>query len=131
MPFFHGGDGKPRQKPLRYLAIVDGVIGGEGNGPMAPDPVRCGVIIAGTHPAAVDLAAATLMGFDWRRIRLLSNCFQMRSPSFVQFRPEEIEVHSNKEAWRGRLGQIDETFSFRPHFGWVGAIENPRRALAA
>ena len=28
------GAGQPRQKPLRYLAVVDGIIGGEGNGPM-------------------------------------------------------------------------------------------------
>jgi uncharacterized protein (DUF362 family) len=129
--FTFGGDGKPRRKPLRYLAVVDGVVGGEGNGPMAPDPVRSGVIIAGTHPAAVDLTAATLMGFDWRRIRLLENCFRMRAPSFVDFQPDQIEILSNKEAWRGRIDQIDETFSFRAHFGWAGAIENPRRALTA
>lgn len=129
--FFFGGDGKPRPKPLRYLALVDGIIGGEGNGPMAPDPVPAGVILAGTHPVAVDLAAATLMGFDWRKIRLLKHCFSMRPPTFVDFTPAEIELVSNKEAWRGRLDQIEETLAFKPHFGWVGAIENSRRSLAA
>jgi hypothetical protein len=129
--FAFDGAGARRQKPLRYLAVVDGVIGGEGNGPMAPDPVRAGVIIAGTHPAAVDLTAATLMGFDWRRIRLLNNCFNLRAPTFVDFKPEDIEVLSNKDAWRGKLDQLDDCFSFRPHFGWAGAIENPRRALSA
>lgn len=129
--FYFDGAGLRRKKPIRYLAVVDGVIGGEGNGPMAPDPVRSGVILAGTHPAAVDLAAATLMGFDWRRIRLLKNCFAMREPSFVDFSAEEIEVLSNKAAWRGKLEQLDDLLSFRPHFGWAGAIENTRRALAA
>lgn len=129
--FFYSGDGQPRKKPQKYLAVVDGVIGGEGNGPMAPDAVRSGVIIAGTHPLAVDLAAASLMGFDWRRIRMLSNAFKMRAPSFVDFRSEDIEVLSNKEAWRGKLEQLDDLLSFRPHFGWTGAIENPRRALTA
>src|SRR5882762_5079182 len=52
--FFFDGAGKPRLKPMRYLAIVDGIIAGEGNGPMSPDPKPCGVIMAGTHPAAVD-----------------------------------------------------------------------------
>lgn len=129
--FSFSGDGQKRKKPLRYLAVVDGIIGGEGNGPMAPDPVKAGVIIAGTHPAAVDLAAATLMGFDWRKIRLLKNAFEMKRLSFVDFTPSEIEVHSNHKPWRGKIDQMEDLFTFRPHFGWVGAIENSRQALSA
>ena len=127
--FFFDGLGQPRKKPMRYLTVVDGIIAGEGNGPMSPDAKPCGVILAGTHPVAVDCVAATLMGFDWQKLRLLKNSFQMRELSFVPFRPEEIEVISNKSAWTGKLNQIDETFEFRPHFGWVGAIESDRRAL--
>jgi uncharacterized protein (DUF362 family) len=129
--FFFGGDGRPRARPARYLAIVDGIVGGEGNGPMSPDPVPAGVILAGTHPAAVDVAAATLMGFDWRKIRLLKNAFAMKRLSFVDFNPEEIELLSNKPCWKGRIDQIEELFAFRPHFGWAGAIENSRQALTA
>ena len=98
---------------------------------MSPDPVRAGAIIAGTHPAAVDVTAATLMGFDWRKIRLLKNSFAMEKFSFVDFGADEIEVVSNQNSWRGKIDQIEECFAFRPHFGWVGAIENPRRALTA
>jgi uncharacterized protein (DUF362 family) len=129
--FAFGGDGRPRKKPIKYLAVVDGIVGGEGNGPMAPDAVKCGVIIAGTHPAAVDVAAATIMGFDWQRIRLLKNSFAMRRLSFVDFTPEQIEVLSNKPSWRGKIDQLEDVFAFRPHFGWVGAIENSRQALTA
>jgi len=111
--------------------VVDGIIGGEGNGPMAPDPVDAGVIIAGTHPVAVDVTAATLMGFDWQKVRLLKNAFAMKRLSFVDFAPSDIEVVSNKNEWRGRIDQLEDCFSFRPHFGWIGAIENSRRALTA
>jgi len=126
--FYFDGNGERRKKPLRYLAVVDGIIGGEGNGPMAPDPKPCGVIVAGTHPAAVDCVAATLMGFDWRKLRLLKNCFA-RESNFVPFQAEAIEVISNQPAWSGKLEQIVDTFNFRPHFGWVGAIESPQSAL--
>jgi uncharacterized protein (DUF362 family) len=129
--FYFDGAGRRRTQPVRYLAVVDGIVGGQGNGPMAPDPIPSGVIIAGTHPAAVDLTAATIMGFDWRKIRLLKNCFAMREPNFVDFAPEQVEVVSNKAAWQGRLDQLDDLLSFRPHFGWAGAIENSRRALSA
>ncbi len=129
--FFFDGAGQRRSTPRRYLAVVDGIVGGEGNGPMAPDARPCGVIVAGAHPLAVDCVAATLMGFDWTRLRMLKNAFAMRELSFVPFRPEEIQVTSNRPAWSGRLTTLDETFDFKPHFGWTGAIENQRRALTA
>ena len=129
--FHFDGSGERRTKPVRYLAVVDGVIGGEGNGPMAPDARPCGVIIAGTHPLAVDCAAATLMGFDPQRIRMLKNAFTMRELNFAPFGFDDIQVISNKPAWNGKLVTIEETFGFKPHFGWAGAIENQRRALQA
>ena len=129
--FFFDGAGARRTRPPRYLAVVDGIIGGEGNGPMAPDARPCGVVVAGTHPLAVDTVAATLMGFNWRKLRLLNQAFAMRELSFVGFRPEDIEVVSNQPPWAGPVEQMQDTFSFRPHFGWVGAIEDTRRALPA
>ena len=128
--FGFDGEGRPRRKPLRYLAIVDGIIGGEGNGPMAPDPVNSGVIIAGTHPVAVDCVAATLMGFDWEKIRMLKGCFTGRQNRLTPFGPDDIQVASTANEWAGDLSAMENTFRFRPHFGWVGAIENERRALA-
>ncbi|MFN7139860.1 MAG: DUF362 domain-containing protein [Limisphaerales bacterium] len=129
--FFFDGEGKRRSKPIRYLAVVDGIVGGEGNGPMAPDPKPCGVIIAGTHPVAVDCVAATLMGFDWRKIKLLKNSFDMRELNFVNFSPNDITVISNKPEWNGPLDSMEDTFQFKPHFGWTGAIEKQSSSLSA
>ncbi len=123
--FFFDGDGRSRTAPPRYLAVVDGIVAGEGNGPMAPDPKPCGVILAGRHPLAVDCVAAMLMGFDWRKVRMLERGFNMRQSSFTQFTPEEIEICSNRPEWLGGLDDVRRTFQFRPHFGWVGAIERP------
>ncbi len=121
--FNFDGGGQPRSKPIRYLAVVDGIVGGEGNGPMAPDRKPCGTIIAGTHPAAVDMTAAMVMGFDWEKLRLLKNSFSMKERSFVSFQPGDIQVASNKPEWDGPLGQATDWFEFAPHFGWTGAIE--------
>lgn len=129
--FFFDGAGNRRAQPPRYLAVVDGIVAGEGNGPMTPDAKRCGVILAGTHPVAVDCVAATLMGFDWQKLRLLRESFQIRKLNFVPFTIEAIRVTSNRAAWNGALDQIDDTFEFRPHFGWAGAIESKRRRTVA
>jgi hypothetical protein len=129
--FFHDGSGAPRLRPRRYLAVVDGIIGGEGNGPMAPDPKPCGLLLAGTHPLAVDCVAATLMGFHWETLRLLARAFHMRAPTFASFAPGDIRVITNHSAWQGALDDISETFHFRPHFGWTGAIEANRREIGS
>jgi uncharacterized protein (DUF362 family) len=123
--FFFDGAGQGRKTPRRYLSIVDGIIGGEGNGPMAPDARPCGVIIAGTHPVAVDCVAATVMGFDWRRIPLLRRAFEVSRLNFTPFNASDVSVRSDQPRWNKPLAEVSvqDLFHFRPHFGWVGAIE--------
>ena len=128
--WFFDGEGKPRQTPRRYLTVVGALIAGEGNGPLAPDPKPCGVVVAGTHPLAVDCVAASLMGFAWERIPLLRNAFRLHGLDFVPFAPGDIRVVSDNPAWAGALDDIVDTFGFRPHFGWRGAIEADRETTA-
>ncbi len=44
------------------LNIVDAVIAMEGNGPGSGDPIKLGLLIAGTNPVAVDVIAGKLAG---------------------------------------------------------------------
>ena len=39
-----------------YLSFIDGVVGGQGNGPMDPDPLPAGAILFGADPGSVDAA---------------------------------------------------------------------------
>ena len=79
--------------------------------------------LAGIHPAAVDMTAATLMGFDWQKLRLLKGALEIQKRSFVTFQPNDISVASNRSEWAGPLSQANGFFEFKPHFGWVGVIE--------
>ena len=54
------------------FAIVDGIVGMEGNGPIQGDARRCGALVFGDDPVAVDATAARLMTIDPRRIRYLA-----------------------------------------------------------
>ncbi len=114
-----------RTKPLRYLAVVDAIIAGEGNGPMAPDPKACGLIVAGTNPVAVDSVCCALMGFDWRKLRMLVGAFAVKAKRIAEFGHDDIRVVSNEAGWQKSLGEFtkEDGFSFQPHFGWVGAVE--------
>lgn len=57
--------GVVHDQPVRkHVVLVDGVIGGEGRGPLRPDPVPSGTLFFADDAYVADRAAATLMGFD-------------------------------------------------------------------
>jgi uncharacterized protein (DUF362 family) len=53
------------------FAIVDGIIGMEGDGPIMGSPVPHGLLLFGEHLPAVDATAARLMGLDPYKIKSL------------------------------------------------------------
>ena len=53
------------------LAIIDGIVGMQGDGPINGIPVDAGVIVFSTDPVAADVTAATLMGIDPDRVAYL------------------------------------------------------------
>jgi uncharacterized protein (DUF362 family) len=55
-----------------HLAIVDGVIGMEGDGPIMGTPKHSGVLVIGTNFPAVDATTARLMGIDPGRVPYLA-----------------------------------------------------------
>jgi uncharacterized protein (DUF362 family) len=55
----------------RQFAIVDGIVGMEGNGPIQGAPKRVGVLIAGRDPVAVDATCCRIMRIDPMQIKYL------------------------------------------------------------
>lgn len=111
----------------RYLSVVDGVIAGEGNGPEAPDAKNTGLLVAGTHPVAVDAVCARIMGFDWERIPSIRNAFSIDRYPLCDFNYDGIVVQSSLAQFDGRLSAWSPAAAarFRPHFGWMGHVELP------
>ena len=125
-PFEGGLRGMLNPKSSRkYFALIDGIIAGEGEGPLAPDAKPCGVIIAGQNPVAVDATCAWLMGFDINKIQFTNQTFKLKEIPLTNFPSEDVDILSNEKRWEGKLGELQnvKTFKFNPHFGWKGAIE--------
>lgn len=122
--FFADRDGTLREKPQRrYLALIDGVVAGEREGPMHPSPKRGGVLVASPNPLAADLVCCRLMGFDERKLPVLNyavgNGFY---PSLAA--AADVDLRANVEKWK-RLFSLKraETLAFEPSAGWKGHIE--------
>lgn len=57
--------------PTRMCAVVDGVVGLEGDGPLYGSGVSSGVLVAGNDLVAVDATCARLIGYDPMQIDFL------------------------------------------------------------
>lgn len=109
----------------RHFVLVDGIIAGEGRGPMNPDPVEAGLVLFGVHAPSVDAACAILMGFDPEKIPIVRQSFRCRDFPLSACDWRDVHVISNRPEWQRKLPEIahESTFHFRPHFGWTGHIE--------
>lgn len=123
---FGNKDGTIRDNnPKRYYCLIDGIVGMEGMGPMQGDPVDSGVVVCGTDPVTVDMVAARFMGFDWRKLAIIREAYNLETKPITQLRPEDVNIKSDVAEWNGRFLDIESQkfLSFKPHFGWKGHVE--------
>jgi uncharacterized protein (DUF362 family) len=67
-------DGSIAKRPQRILySLCDGIIGGQGDGPLNPEPLPLGIISFANSNILNDICMATLMGFNYKKIPLLAN----------------------------------------------------------
>lgn len=109
--------------PRKYFSVIDGVIGGEGEGPLHPAAYPSGVVLAGFNPVAVDWVAARLMGFDAARIPLYRHSLAQMREWVPDFAIEGIRVLSNVPSWEAIMKTREAIFNFRASAGWRGQIE--------
>lgn len=59
--------------PRKNIVFIDGVIGGEGNGPLSPQPVDSRCMIFSDNVVFGDIISCKLMGWDKNKIPLIHN----------------------------------------------------------
>ncbi len=115
-------------KSKKYLAIVDGIVGGEGSGPLCPDSIKSQILVAGTSPAETDAVAARIMGFPLSQLSIIERAFdQHRWPLFKR-QIKEIRIYDKRfdEQVSAENLKTVVTGGFKPHFGWPGLAVDHR-----
>jgi len=117
-------NGVLRDQPQReVISLVDGILAGERDGPLAPRPKPCGLLLAGLAPAAVDAVMARLMGYRWESIPTLRHAFS-HGAGWEPFSPAGLECVSAQARWHGLdVEQDGDSFAFEPNPGWKGHVE--------
>lgn len=121
--------GKIQDKPQRkYLTIIDGIWGGERNGPMHHIPKQANVLVGGFSPVLVDVVSANLMGFDHNKIPKLKKALTMEYKfPIVPHTLDELKVVENGHTRDFATWSKSDTFSFLPATSWEGHIEHDHR----
>jgi uncharacterized protein (DUF362 family) len=107
----------------KHFFLVDGILAGEGQGPLRPSPKPSGVILAARDAVIADLAAAMIMGFDWRKVPQLCHAME-RADAMSSFpsSPDELTV-----SWKSAdpdFASLDTlpVTPFKPARGWSQAM---------
>ncbi len=83
--------------PRHILTIVDGIVAGEGDGPLRPIPRPAGIVVVGENPAYVDAVLARIMGFQVTRVPMVYNALYHRKSRFSGPDLEEFSVFMVKD----------------------------------
>ena len=84
------------------LCVVDALIAGEGDGPIADQPHWVGCILASSDPVATDVAICRLLGHDWHKLNFAKEAeargLGVREPiEFAGVSLEQVQI----KAWQG------------------------------
>jgi hypothetical protein len=100
------GAASTRTPQRAVLSLCDGLVAGEGDGPLRPDPRPFGGLLAAVNPAVLDWIAALVMGLDPARIPISARAFAPAPlplatfpPAALQPRPQRPRRHAGRR-WR-------------------------------
>jgi len=113
-------DGTLSKEPQRHIfSLCDGIIGGQGNGPLEPVPLPLGIICFSNHSFLTDVALGKLMNFDILKIPMLSAASALLNSG-------DFELMMNSRAI-----QLNELNAFAiktiPPPGWVRVLNGDRK----
>ncbi len=117
--------GNLKSTPQRKVfSVIDGLIGGDNNGPLAPDERKAGLLLAGFNPVAVDVVGTRTIGFDYKKLKLFSRLINNTDCDFFVKDVFDIKICSDRRAYRRLFYTKSGMPQFTPHRGWQGHVEH-------
>jgi hypothetical protein len=111
------------KKQRKCFSFIDGIIGGELNGPLTPDAKESGIIIAGENLVSVDLVGSRIMGFDYTKMKLFDNILKDQFFDFEINNVTDINILSNEIKYINCFIGNNTFLNYKPHIGWKNKLE--------
>ena len=138
--FYADKNGTMQMMPQRRtFVLVDALTAGEREGPMRNSVKKCGMLVAGHNPVAVDLTCSMIMGFDHSRIPTFKYILRDGKYPIFYGTPDDIQILAQGCK---HIRDVPDQYNchFVPADGWGNYIEyqvaksqgqNPTSDLAA
>lgn len=121
----HGDvDGDLSDSPQRRVfSLTDGIVAGDHNGPLAPEPVSLGAVTFGANSAYCDAAHLALMRFAPQRVPLVREAFAAMRYAIADGGLAQAQVRCAGTTYG--LAEVASRFGieFRPPDGWAGRVQ--------
>lgn len=104
-------DGKPN------FTVIDGITGGQGEGPFCPRSKQSGVLLASGDLLAADLVASRLMGFDVTRIPYLNHYLRSGEIALA-----DVTARSRAMDLTDIFERSEPALGFEPPAAWRGTM---------
>jgi hypothetical protein len=113
-------DGRMAAQPVRrHFVLTDGIIAGEGQGPLDVEPVHFGYLSWSEDLAASDVVNSAAMGMDLDQLPIVRGAFQLSDyPLTTLARPEEVALTVNGHRLSLTEFRRSEARTFRMPRGW-------------
>lgn len=108
----------------RILHLADAVVAGQGNGPLAPEPLGLGLVLGSASAAAMDWVAARLLGYDADLLPTVRHAFDPFRWPLTRFSGNDITVTGDLGV--GVASDVLDTLdppTIRYPAGWRGAAD--------
>jgi len=109
-----------KQPQRKFFSLIDGIIGGEKEGPLNPIKKDLGVLIMGTNFIINDLCAVKLMGFNYKKIPLMRNAiiYENLCDKLLNEINHVKIISNNNNLNEIKLKDLKLNFNFSPPKGW-------------
>jgi uncharacterized protein (DUF362 family) len=119
-------DGSLADEPQRHvLTIVDAIVAGQGDGPLAPQPAPMGLLLAGANGAAVDYVGAQLLGYDPALIPIVRHAFDAFRWPLARSSAFDVTLLGDLTAAELMRNELDRPPLVYP-IGWMDAVRAGR-----
>lgn len=105
----------------RFFTVGDMIVAGHRNGPLAPTPIKMGILLCSEDPVAFDLSVIQLMGLDYDYLPVLNRIPKIKEYPLQWNDFSDINIFSNEKMLDGKSVanmSIAPYGFFEPAEGW-------------
>jgi uncharacterized protein (DUF362 family) len=110
----------------RVIHLTDAIVAGQGNGPLAPEPLPMGLLLASANAAAVDWVGAHLLGYPPENIPIVREALRTFRWPLTSFDSDDIRLLG--DLGEGRAAEVLDRRPSEPinhPVGWQDVANSP------